>query len=222
MSEKYTPEEIAKLTESRTAHDAKLIEGGAHYVPAETGEPILAPTAEQIEVFKNTSTEAKEKQEITELLQTFSTPDQIGELDFREFLRRPLFGSYYRSDLNREDPFEDVVCNTSKPFNGLKGRMFQEIIVKERVGEQVVRSERDIQPISLNEWRYLLSQLTEEQLLGNTYYFVRFDDGVVRSIEVSLSKSGGGPYEYGLRMRGLSSQDSFDGNVNPRIIAPAE
>ncbi|HAU07579.1 MAG TPA: hypothetical protein DCS06_01165 [Candidatus Yanofskybacteria bacterium] len=232
MSEEYTPKEIAKATESRALSDAKLIERGAHHVPNESGKPVLRPTRKQVEALRNMNPKTrveKEKRESTEILRTFSTPDQVGELDFKAFLEKPLFNSYYRPNIDKEGSFEDMIYNTSKSFSGIKGRLFQEILVKEKVGEKAVRAERDIKPISLNEWRYLFTQLTESQLMGHTYYLVQFEDGAVRSIEVWLDKSGGGPYGYSLSMRKLSPQDSFDQKdpssgdyVKPRIISPAE
>lgn len=178
---------------------------------------------------KYTPEKETKRKERTEVFRTFSTPDQTGELDFKKFLEKPLFNSYYRSNLNKEDPFEDMVYNTSESFSGIKGRIFQEIRVKERVGEQAVKAERDITPISLNEWCYLFTQLTEDQLMGLTYYLVQFDDGVIRSIEIWLDKSGGGPYGYSLSICKLSPQYSFDQRdpssgdyIKPRIISPAE
>jgi hypothetical protein len=224
MSEKYTPEEIAESTESRITHDAKLIEGGAHYLPDEKGEPVLRATSKQVGRLKNqdqSTAEKKERKERTEILRTFSTQDQIGELDFKKFLDKPLFGSYYRANTEKGDPFQETVYDGSKPFNDIKGRLFNEIQIKEVIGEKAVLAERGIEPISLNEWRYLLTQLTEEQLQGKTYYLVQFDDGIVHSIEASLDKSGGGPYGYSMLMRKLSPQDSFSDNIKPRIISPS-
>ncbi len=225
MSEKYTPEDIAKFTESRAINDAKLIEGGAHYLPTENGEPRLEITKKQLEDLGKQDpniehiTKGIEK---TEILRTFSTPDQTEELDFKEFLSHPLFGDYFRY-INKEDSFQSLVYDTSQPFDGIKGRVFQEITPKQEVGERVVKAEHDINPISLNEWRYLVTTLTEEQLLGNTYYFVKLDNGDIRSIKVSLSKGdGGGPYGYSMSIQRLSPRDFYNGPIKPRVISPAE
>ena len=178
---------------------------------------------------KYTPEKETKRRERTEILRTFSTSDQAEELDFKRFLQKPLFNSYYRSNLSKDDPFENMVYNTSESFSDIKGKLFQEILVKEKIGEWAVKAERDIVPISLNEWRYLFTQLTEDQLIGHTYYLVQFDDGVIRSIEIWLDKSGGGPYGYSLSIRKLSPQHSFydkdlssGDSIKPRIISPAE
>ena len=225
MPEKYTPEEIANFTESRITSDAGLIEHGAHFEPTQEGESVLRVTNKQIKSAKNehpSTKEIGEKKDKTEVLRIFTTSDQAEEIDFKEFLDKGMFNSYYRSNINKEDPFQDSVYENSKPFNGIKGKKFQEIIIKQKVGERAVLAERGIKPISLNEWRYLFTQLTEEQLREKTYYLVQFDDGVVRSIESSFEKSGGGPYGFSLSIKKLSPQESFYGDLNPRFITPLE
>lgn len=229
MSERFSPEEKAKITESRTLRDSELVERGAHYRPVGDKELVLTPSARQVKTIKNeqaSTREAPVRKEKTEVLRTFKTPDQVEELDFKAFLDKPLFNDFYRSNLNKEDPFQKMVYETSRPFNGIKGRTFAEIKVQEKTGEKAVLLERDIKPISLNEWRYLLTQLTREQLKGNTYYRVQFDNGSIRTIEISFDLSGGGPYGVSFRIHKLPPQDttaiSWEEEVYPRFIAPAE
>ena len=229
MSEKYSPEEKAKITESRTLRDAELLDRGAHYRPDDAREPVLTPSARQVETLKNedsSTKQVKERKARTELLGTFEIPNQTEELDFKTFLDKPLFNDFYRSNLDKEESFQEIVYDTSEPFSGTLGRKFEEIKVAEKTGEGAVLAERNIKPISLNEWRYLLTQLTREQLLGNTYYRVQFDDGTVHTIEVNLDPSGEGPYGCSFRIHKLSPQNTIrnfqNEDIYPRFIAPAE
>ena len=228
MSEKYSPEEKAKIAESRTKSDAHLIERGAHYRPDEDREPVLTPPARQIKTLKNedsSTREAKERKDRTEVLRTFQTPDQTEELDFKAFLGKMLFGSFYWSTYDRDESFQKMVYNTSESFSGIKGRIFEEIKVAEKTGEKAVLAERNIKPISLNEWRYLLTQLSREQLFGNTYYRVQFEDGAIHTIEVNLHL-GDGPHGASFKIHKLSPQNTIRGpqleDIYPRFIAPAE
>jgi hypothetical protein len=230
MSEKFSPEDKAKMTESRTLRDAELLERGAHYRPDGEREPVLTPNARQVKTIKNedpSTREAGERKEKTEVLRTFEIPDQVGELDFKAFLEKSLFGAYYLAHFHKEEPFYKMVYEPSQPFSGIKGRTFAEIKVAENTGEKAVLTERDIKPVSLNEWRYLLTKLTDKQLRGNTYYRVQFDDGSVHTIEIEFDRSGGGgPYGLNLRIHKLSPQGTRRGfnheDVYPMFIAPIE
>lgn len=216
MREKFVFGKKERLIHRRERTISRLIEGGAQ----------LILTSKQIEDLHAASNVKKvmERKPKTEVAGTFETPDQTKELNFQEFvdLKNPLFGSFYRATVPSDDPFQKMVYDTSLPFNGIKGRKFQDILVRERAGEKAVKAERNIIPISLNEWRYLFTQLREEKLAGPTYFLVQFDDGVVRSIEVTLDKSGGGPYGYALRIGKLSPEESFYGDTKPHIICPVE
>lgn len=231
MPEKYTPEDISKFTESRAISDGKLIEGGAHFAPNPDGEPVLRVTKKEFKAIKNqdpSTREVRERRNKTEVLRTFSIPDQTDELDFKQFINQPLFNSWYRVNIQDEDEggeviFRDMVENTAKPFNGIKGGQFQEIVVSKPAGQKAVMSERHLEPISLNEWRYLFTQLTKEQLIGATYYLVRFDDGVVRSIESMVHSDPGIGNQFRLSIQKLSPEAAFDwSEAKPRFIAPAE
>lgn len=162
-----------------------------------------------------------------ESLGSFTTLDQTEELDFKKLLDEPLFNrSFYLSVDSREGAFGKTVIDTAVPFNGTKGREYEEKrILKEEPAEAIMR-ELDIEPIPLDEFRYLFSQLNREQLakdfssLGSveTDFFVKFDDDKVRLLRASFSW-GEGPHGYSVEVEELDAQ-GLSKLKGAKIIAP--
>jgi hypothetical protein len=234
MHEKYTPEEIAKFTESRTTNDSKLIDGGAQYVPNEAGEPVLRPTRKQVETIRNSDPRTKrEKEQLpkTEILRTFSTPDQTEELNFKEFLKNPLFeNSYYLYIPGLGDDFKKRVYEMSEPIRDMKGKAFKEAKVIRKASEKEIIEELGIKPMSINEWKYLFANLTRKELYGRIFYLVQLEDGTIRTIQTEFTTNDPGPYGYSLSFKRISNStiraQPFGGGpyteLEPKVIFPAE
>lgn len=232
MSEKYTPEEIANFTGSRTLQDAKFIQHGAQFKPNESGEPILELRTSQINT-ERTKKEVleSEKKEQPKVLSTFSLPDQTQELDFKAFLDKPLFdGSYYFYFPSGSDTFKNLVYESSQPFNGIKEMSIEELELPKKGDKQAMLSELNAKPLSLNEWKYLFSQLTEEQLYGVSFFPVQLDDGTVKTIRTEVISDGAGPYGYsvdfgkisGNTIRALPFKGGHADELKPHIFIRVE
>jgi hypothetical protein len=204
-AEKYTPEEIAKFTESRAVEDAKLIKEGARYVPDEkTGDSVLRLADEQLE--KLNHLESEKKKEKTELIGTIEIPDQTQELDFKKFLENPLFEkSYYLNMKWLDRDFKQLVYESSEPIGNMMGGTYKEAkIIREATEEDVIQ-ELGIKPMSVDEWKYLFANLKHEQAHGRIFYLVQFEDGTTRTIKSELTTNGDGPYGYSLSFQKISS-----------------
>jgi hypothetical protein len=157
----------------------------------------------------------------------FTTQDQTEELDFKKLLGEPLFNrSFYLSADSRDGAFGKTVIDIAVPFNGIKGREYEETrVLKEESAEAIMR-ELGVEPIPLDEFRYLFSQLDREQLakdfssLGSveTDFFVKFDDGKVRLLRASFSW-GEGPHGYSVEVEELDAE-RLNKLKGAKIIAP--
>lgn len=162
-----------------------------------------------------------------ESLGTFTTPDQTEELDFKKLLGDPLFErSFYLSADSREGTFGKLVIDTSAPFSGTKGREYEETrVLKEEPAAAIMR-ELGVEPIPLDEFRYLFSRLNREQLakdfssLGSveTDFFVKFDDGVARLLRATFSW-GEGPHGYSVQVEELDAE-RLNRLKGAKVIAP--
>jgi hypothetical protein len=169
----------------------------------------------------------KEKRSALETIGTFTTPDQVGDLDFKKLLERPFFnGDFYLSALTRKGEFGKKVIDTSEPFSGIKGREYQESRVLRKEKDRVLMNELGVEPISLNEWRYLFSQMTAKQLAPDfnkmdrveNRFFVTFDDGEVKVLYVVFAY-GEGPHGYYIDVENLDAEQYMipDGS---KVVSP--
>jgi hypothetical protein len=155
----------------------------------------------------------KEKAPILKVVSVFDIPSQVGELDFKQLLAKPLFnGEYYLSN----DSAKELVDN-SQPFSGVKGGEYRELETTREDRHENIFAEIGAEPFTLNEWRYLFSQLKEEQLLGCTTFYVRFDDGEVRAV-MAVFDRGEGPGGYSLSIEDLDAETEPVGEGD-RVIA---
>lgn len=148
---------------------------------------------------------SKEKAPSLEVMGTFSLPDQTEELDFKKLLEQPLFNRNYY--LYPDQKFKELVLDPSIPFNGVRGREYVEARILEDVGDAVVMSELETEPVSLNEWKYLFSQLSEKRFAGETAFseettfYVKMEDGDY-AFRLLVDRRDG-PYSYSISVEKL-------------------
>jgi hypothetical protein len=79
-----------------------------------------------------------------------------------------------------------------------------------------------INPISLNEWTYLFSTLSLEQLNGENIFFVKLDNGNIGKICQTLEKGDSGPdsLNFDIEAPYPIRLPRYKRDRNPRIIIP--
>jgi hypothetical protein len=149
--------------------------------------------------------EKKEKAPALKLISSFEILDQSGKLDFDKYLGKKLLGGKYwpSNRISKEE------LGTSKLVSGMKGGKYGVFVTTRYEESGKISAELGDEPLTLDEWRYLFSQLTEKQLLGSVMFYVRFEDGKTRAIH-TLFDDKDGPGQYSIDLEDIESIGGVD------------